>query len=762
MGERHVRRDVLAIAPAGRERMRLAKPKEVAGGLAAVTKSFRYGIAEAGLLRTWKTMRTVNRFDGYDCPGCAWPDPDGHRSGFEFCENGAKAFATEATKKRVTPELFARMSVEEMSRKDDMWLDKQGRLTHPMVLESDSSHYRMISWESAFEMVADAIRALNDPDEAVLYTSGRTSNEAAFLWGTLARQIGTNNLPDCSNMCHESSGYALSRVIGIGKGTVKLEDFAKSDLIVVIGQNPGSNHPRMLTALAEAKQAGASVVSINPLVETGMGRFKHPQQPLSMLGRGTRIADEHLQVRVSGDAHLLKGLCKVVLETGSIDREFIEEHTEGFEDFAAAIETVTWDDIVSGSGVEQEDIERVGKAIASSERMIICWAMGLTQHRNSVAVIQEIANLLFLGGHFGRPGAGACPVRGHSNVQGDRTVGIVHHPKPSFIAALNEATGITAPEQGGLDTVEAVKAMLAGKVSLLMAMGGNLLSAMSDTEAVAEGISQVDLTVQISTKLNRSHLVTGNRALILPCMGRTEIDEQESGPQFVSVENSMSVVHSSRGSLPPASPHLRSEVSIVCGMGNATFGDSPFAWQEHTRDYAGIRSLIEAVVPGFDDYEVRVSQDGGFHLPNGPRDGPVFPTDNGKAKFTVHALPQPVAAAGQFTMMTVRSHDQYNTTIYGNDDRYRGVYGARRIVLMNRDDMATLHLSAGDEVDITSHFEGKERHAARWKVVPAEIPEGNVCTYFPEANVLIPLESVAEGSNTPTSKSVAVSISGPN
>ena len=759
MGGGEMRRDVLAIAPVVREHMRLSKPKEVAAGIGAVTKSFSYGIAEAGLGRTWRTMRSVNRFNGYDCPGCAWPDPDGHRSGFEFCENGAKAFATEATKKRVTPDLFSRMSVEELSRKDDMWLDKQGRITHPMVLESDSSHYRMISWEAAFEMIANSIQTLKHPDEAVLYTSGRTSNEAAFLWGTLARQIGTNNLPDCSNMCHESSGYALSRVIGIGKGTVKLEDFSKSDLILVMGQNPGSNHPRMLTALAEAKRAGASIVSINPLVETGMGRFKHPQQPLSMLGRGTRIADEHLQVRVSGDAHLLKGLCKVVLDSKSIDRKFIDEHTEGFDDFAAAIETTTWDEIVSGSGVDRDDIERVGEAIATSKGMIICWAMGLTQHRNSVPVIQEIANLLLMGGHFGRPGAGACPVRGHSNVQGDRTVGIDHHPKSTFIAALNKATGISAPEQGGLDTVEAVKAMRAGKVSLLMAMGGNLLSAMSDTEAVAEGITQVDLTVQISTKLNRSHLVTGNRALILPCMGRTEIDEQESGAQFVTVENSMGVVHSSRGSLKPASPHLRSEVSIVCGMGNASFGDSPFPWQEHARDYAGVRSLIEQVIPGFDDYEARVSQDGGFYLPNGPRDGPVFPTDTGMAKFTIHPFPEPVASSGQFTMMTVRSHDQYNTTIYGNDDRYRGIYGARRIVLMNCDDISSLNLTAGDEVDITSHFEGVERQAARWKVVPAQIPEGNVCTYFPEANVLIPLESVAEGSNTPTSKSVAVSVS---
>ncbi len=753
------RRDVLATAPTGRERMRLTRPREVAAGIAAVTKAFRYGMSEAGLLRTWKTMRTVNRFDGYDCPGCAWPDPDGHRSGFEFCENGAKAFATEATRKRASPELFARMSVEELSRKDDMWLDKQGRLTHPMVLESDSSHYRVISWEAAFEMIADTIRGLDEPDEAVLYTSGRTSNEAAFLWGSLARQIGTNNLPDCSNMCHESTGYALSRVIGIGKGTVKLEDFAKSDLILVIGQNPGSNHPRMLSALADAKRAGASVVSINPLVETGMGRFKHPQQPLSMLGRGTRIADDHLQVRVSGDAHLLKGLCKVVLRNDSIDEQFIDEHTEGFEEFAAAIEAVTWDDIVAGSGVERHDIERVGDAISSSKRMIVCWAMGLTQHRNSVPVIQEIANLLLLGGHFGRPGAGACPVRGHSNVQGDRTVGIDHNPTPAFIGALNEATGIDAPEQGGLDTVEAVKAMRADKVTLLMAMGGNLLSAMSDTEAVAEGISRVDLTVQVSTKLNRSHLVTGNSALILPCMGRTEIDEQESGPQFVTVENSMGVVHSSRGSLAPVSQEIRSEVSIVCGIGHAVFGDSPFAWQQHTRDYADIRSLIEKVVPGFDDYEIRVAQQGGFYLPNGPRDGPVFPTDNGLAKFTVHLLPEPVAAAGQFTMMTVRSHDQYNTTIYGNDDRYRGVHGARRIVMMNRDDMTTMDLSAGDEVDITSHFEGKERRAARWKVVPTVIPVGNIATYFPEANVLIPLESVAEGSNTPTSKSVAVTIS---
>ena len=757
MGKRETR----ATTPKQEERLKVGKPKQVAAGFAGISKSFGIGLSEAGLRRTWGAMRTVNKFDGYDCPGCAWPDPDGHRSGFEFCENGAKAFATEATRKRVTPAFFAEHSVISLSEQPDMWLDKQGRLTQPMVLRDGSDHYEPISWENAFGMISDAVKNLNSANEAVLYTSGRTSNEAAFLWGTLARQIGTNNLPDCSNMCHESSGYALTPVIGIGKGTVRLSCFDKADLILVIGQNPGTNHPRMLSALASCKRNGGSIVSINPLEETGMRRFKHPQEVLSMIGSGTKIADDHFPVKINGDAALLKGLVKVILEEGQLDWDFIDTHTEGFEAFKQSAEEADWDDIVEGSGISRERITKLGLAVASSKRLIICWAMGLTQHRNSVSVIQEIANLLLMGGHFGRVGAGACPVRGHSNVQGDRTVGIQHNPNREFLARLEEATGIGVPHEGGYDTVQAVKAMLNGEVRLFMGMGGNLVSAMSDTEQVANGMRNVDMTVQVSTKLNRSHLVTGREALILPCLGRTEIDQQASGEQFVTVENSMSVVHMSRGSLTPASEHLLSEPAIVAGIGTACFGSKPFDWGGVLQDYDSIREVIEQVIPGFQGFNSRVREDGGFYLPNGPRDGPTWDTPSGKAQFTVHDLPNAVAESGQFTMMTVRSHDQYNTTIYGMDDRYRGVYGARRVVLMNSADMAELGIDPGDEVDLTSHFQGRSIHAPAWKVVAYEIPRGNLCTYFPEANVLVPLESVAEGSNTPTSKSVAVTVSLP-
>lgn len=757
MGKRATRATPLKTA----ERLKVGKPKQVAAGITGVSKSFSIGLSEAGLGRTWGAMRTVNKFDGFDCPGCAWPDPDGHRSGFEFCENGAKAFATEATKKRVTADFFAEHSVTSLSQQPDMWLDKQGRLTEPMVLRDGSEHYESISWQDAFRMIADSVNNLDSAHEAVLYTSGRTSNEAAFLWGTLARQIGTNNLPDCSNMCHESSGYGLTPVIGIGKGTVRLSCFDEADLILVIGQNPGTNHPRMLTALASCRRNGGSVVSINPLEETGMRRFKHPQEILSMIGSGTKIADDHFPVRINGDAALLKGVMKVVLESGKLNRDFIDEHTIGFEAFRTAIEASDWDEIIAGSGIGRERIEKLGKAVAESKKLIICWAMGLTQHKNSVSVIQEIANLLLMGGHFGRPGAGACPVRGHSNVQGDRTVGIQHNPSEGFISRLGQATGIDSPREGGYDSVEAVRAMLGGKVRLFMGMGGNLVSAMSDTEQVAIGMRNVDLSVQVSTKMNRSHLVTGREALILPCLGRTEVDRQASGEQFVTVENSMGIVHMSRGSLTPASEQLFAEPAIVAGIGTACFGSEPFDWAEMAKNYDSIREVIEQVIPEFDDYNSRVREDGGFYLPNGPHDGPTWNTPSGKAQFTVHELPNAVAKEGQFTMMTVRSHDQYNTTIYGMDDRYRGIYGARRVVMMNPLDMAELGIEAGDEVDLTSHFEERQIHAAAWKVVSYEIPRGNLCTYFPEANVLVPLDSVADGSNTPTSKSIAVTVSMP-
>ena len=747
-------RGVRAQPPIKEEKLRIGSPKKVAAGFTGVQKSFAIGLSEAGLMRTIKTMRTVNKFDGYDCPGCAWPDPDDHRSGFEFCENGAKAFATEATKKRATPELIGSKTVSQLSEMSDMELDKLGRITHPMILREDSDRYEEIDWDDAFSIISEARQELNDPREAVLYTSGRTSNEAAFLWGTLARQFGTNNLPDCSNMCHESSGHALGGSIGIGKGTVKLSCFDEADLILVIGQNPGTNHPRMLTALSNCKKNGGSVISINPLEETAMKKFKHPQNPLQMLGTGTQIADEHLPVRIGGDAALLQGFAKVMLERGNVDRSFVEEHTIGFEDWKKHIENADWEEIVSQSGIGKERIEHIGRNVSKSKRMIVCWAMGLTQHKNSVAVIQEIANLLLAGGHFGKPGAGACPVRGHSNVQGDRTVGINHHPSEDFLSACEKETGIEMPRERGYDAVEFIQAALEDRVRLYMSMGGNLVSAMSDTERVAEAIGNIDLSVQISTKMNRSHLVTGRTALILPCLGRTEKDP--SG--FVTVENSMGMVHSSTGSIEPASHMLLSEPEIVRRIGSACFPEGPFDWQSLS-DHDSVRGLISRCIPGFEDYNTRSREKGGFYLPNGPRDGPEWDTTSGKAHFFCHDLPEREIDEGRFVLMTVRSHDQYNTTIYGMDDRYRGIYNARRIVMMNEVDMSRMGVTGGDEVDITSHWGDREIHSERWKVVPYDIPRGNLCSYFPEANVLVPLESTAEGSNTPTSKWIEVSLS---
>ena len=749
-----MRRNVRAQPPIESESLKIRKPKQVAAGIGGVASSFRIGLTEAGISQTIRAMRNVNQHDGYDCPGCAWPDPDSHRSKFEFCENGAKAFSTELTEGRLTPERLSSKTVQEWSKSSDMELDKMGRITNPMFLSEDSNRYEELSWSKAFSIIASKVKMLDSPDQAVLYTSGRASNEAAFLWGLLARQIGTNNLPDCSNMCHESSGVALSSAIGIGKGTVRLECFRHADLVLVIGQNPGTNHPRMLSALAETKRNGGSVISINPLLETGLNRFKHPQELIGLIGKGTVIANDHFPVRIGGDQALLQGIAKVMIREGQLDWEFIRDHTQGFEEWKSHIIKTSWDEIITQSGITKERIETLGGIISKSDRLIICWAMGITQHKNAVATIHEICNILLAGGHFGKVGAGACPVRGHSNVQGDRTVGINHHPTSSFLEACENETGISMPRKPGYDTVEFIRAARDEKVKLFMALGGNIVSAMSDTEEVAAGIQKIELTVQISTKLNRSHLVTGRQAIILPCLGRTEIDP--SG--FLTVENSMGVVHSSKGKTVPLSSALKSEPAIICSIGEYCFGDFPFNWSKYIENHNHTRDLIEKILPEFANYNQRVRQKGGFYLPNGPRDGPIWDTDSGKAVINKHELVKRSIPAGRFVLMTIRSHDQYNTTIYGMDDRYRGIYNSRRIVIMNPDDMNALGLNPMDKVDLTSHYAEREITAEQWKVVPYEIPKGNLATYFPEANVLVPLDSVAEGSNTPTSKWVEVSI----
>ncbi len=742
----------------------IGEASKIAGGVSAILSSVKHAWREMGAARSLKTLLQVNQKDGFDCPGCAWPDPDGARAHAEFCENGAKAVAEEATTKRVTPEFFKQCSLQELSRKSDYWLGKQGRLTQPMYLKAGATHYEPVSWQQAFEIIAQELNSLASPDEALFYASGRTSNEAAFLYQLFVRQFGTNNLPDCSNMCHESSGSALTETIGIGKGTVTLNDFELAEAIFVIGQNPGTNHPRMLTSLQAAKRNGCTIVHINPLPEVGLRRFKYPQEVSGIIGQGTELADLFLQVRINGDVALLKGIMKEMLAEEDLrpgevlDHKFISEKTRGFESFKSALDEVSWDDITEQSGISREQIRAAAEIMMRSEKTIFCWAMGLTQHKNAVANIQEIVNLLLMRGQIGKPGAGACPVRGHSNVQGDRTMGIWERPTAAFLDSLAREFSFEPPRHHGFDTVESIKAMHEGRAKVFFAMGGNFLSATPDTEYTAEALTRLRLTVHVSTKMNRAHLITGREALILPCLGRTEKDAQATGPQFVSVENSMGVVHSSRGTLPPASAELLSEPAIVAHLARAVLGTkSAVDWEWLVEDYDRIRERIARVIPGFEDYNRRVREPGGFYLPNAARDG-VFKTKSERAEFTVHTLPRHELQPGQFLMMTMRSHDQYNTTIYGLDDRYRGIHGGRRVVLLNEEDITRHGFSAGQIVDLTSHFNGEERTARRFLVVPYSIPRNCAATYFPEANVLVPIGSVAEKSNTPASKSVIISI----
>ena len=749
------REGVIPTTPIDTNYLKIKRPKSIAAGIPAATSSMRHGFKKMGITKTIKTLTTVNQPLGFDCPGCAWPDPE-HSSAFEFCENGAKAVADEAMKGGVNPDFFTQYNIKELSQKSDFWLNQQGRITHPMVLKKGSYSYEKISWNDAFNMIADNIKLSNNPDKAVFYTSGRTSNEAAFLYQLFARTLGTNNMPDCSNMCHESSGRGLGESIGIGKGTVTLDDFNHADVILVIGQNPGTNHPRMLTALRDAKRNGAKIIHINPLSETGLVRFKHPQDYMKLSFGSESLADLHLQVRIGSDAALLHGLIKIQLEKKALDEDFIRNYTSGFASLISNVNKTTWRQIIQDTGLNQNEIQEAGEILAKSNATIACWAMGLTQHKNGVNVIQEVCNLVLMGGHIGKKGAGLCPVRGHSNVQGDRTVGIWERPSDAFLDRLDLACGINSPREHGVDVVEAISKMCDGDVDLFLCMGGNFLSATPDTNVTAEGLSKVKLTVQVSTKLNRSHLVTGEQALILPCLGRTEIDIQSTGKQFVTVENSMGVVHISEGGLKPCSPDIRSEPWIISNLAQLCLNDGR-NWIEFCENYDNIRSLMSKALKGFDDYNNRV-KNGGFALPNPPRDNREFETENRKANFFSHELPDLKIDNDKYVMMTIRSHDQYNTTVYDLHDRYRGLHGNRRIVLMNATDMTNRGWKSRQVVDIVSHFDGIQRKSESWQVVAFDIPKGNIATYFPEANVLVPLKSTADKSNTPTSKWIVCSL----
>lgn len=753
-----MRKTVRARTPPDTAGLKLRKPKTKAAGIPAVSSSAIHGITKMGLRKTVRTLTMVNQQEGFDCPGCAWPDPD-HRTTFEFCENGAKAVADEAMKAHITPQFFQQHSIQSLSELSDYELNRKGRLAHPVYLPEGASHYESISWDDAFELIANKLNATSSPNNSVFYTSGRTSNEAAFLYQAFVRAYGTNNLPDCSNMCHESSGKGLGQTIGIGKGTVTLEDFNHSDVIMVIGQNPGTNHPRMLTALRDAKKNGARIIHVNPLPEAGLMAFKHPQDYMKGDVRSTTLADIHLPVRIGGDAALLKGLMKIQMAQKAFDSSFIKNKTKGFESLTNHLDSVSWKEITSDSGLTKEQIEEAGLLLANSGATIACWAMGLTQHRNGVAVIQEVVNLLLMNGHVGRQGAGFCPVRGHSNVQGDRTVGIWEAPTESFIARMQEGLGFELPKEHGYDVVHAIQAMRKGDVDVFFCMGGNFLSATPDTDITAKALQNVGLTVQVSTKLNRSHLVTGKEALILPCLGRTELDVQGGKEQFVTVENSMGIVHRSRGGLKPASSFLKSEPWIVGQLAQATLGSTHLPWTDLATHYDSIRDLMERSLVGFTDYNSRVRQPNGFALPNPPRDEQSFATPDGMAHFTTHELPHVHVEKDHYVLMTLRSHDQYNTTIYGLHDRYRGIHGHRRVLLMNAEDMVERGWKTKQKINITSHFNGEKRHSENWLLIPYEIPRGNLAAYFPEANSLIPLESTADVSNTPTSKWIVCSLS---
>lgn len=745
--------------------LKRGKIKAVAAGIPAVVSTIKEVIGEAGLTRGMKGLWELNRKGGFDCPSCAWPDPDDERSGIaEYCENGARAVAEEATKKKLTASFFAENSVSDLAALSDYEIGKKGRIAEPMFLPRGASHYQPISWENAFGKIAHSLNQLASPDEAIFYTSGRTSNEAAFLYQLFVREFGTNNLPDCSNMCHESSGVALNESLGIGKGSVTLNDFYETEAIVILGQNPGTNHPRMLTALQKAKANGAKIISVNPLPETGLMGFSNPQTVKGILGIDTSLSDLFLPIKINGDMAFLKALQLLLLneeerEPGTvIDTDFIMRNTYGFEEFSCHLKEQDLNELCRASGLALTQIREAAAILKHKTKIIICWAMGLTQHKNAVDTIKETVNLLLLKGSIGKPGAGTCPVRGHSNVQGDRTMGIFEKPSNSFLQKLEENFHFTPPAKHGYDVVESIKAMHDRKGKIFFAMGGNFLSATPDTAFTAEALRKCSLTVHTSTKLNRSHLVHGEEAIILPCLARSDEDIVNGEAQFVSCENSMGVVQSSKGVLKPISGHLLSEPVIVCRLAKATLGArSKINWDGYMQHYDAIREDIERTIPGFANYNKRVRVAGGFYLPNCNREG-AFQTTSAKAHFNVAALPTVTLEDDELIMMTIRSHDQFNTTIYGLNDRYRGIYNERRVVLMNEKDIRQRELQDGDEVDLINNFNGVVRVANKFIVVKYPIPEGCTATYFPETNVLIPLDSVADKSNTPTSKQVIIKI----
>lgn len=752
--------------PDGRRRHEIDEPAEWATGIPAIASTMRRSLTKMGVRRTASTLAVINQPAGFDCPGCAWPEAaPGERHRIEFCESGAKAVAEEATTARIDCEFFARHSLVDLRDRSDFWLGEAGRLTSPMIKRPGATHYEPIEWTEALAEIASQLRKLDDPNQAIFYTSGRTGNEAAFMYQLLARIYGTNNLPDCSNMCHEPTSFALERSIGIGKGSVQLDDFPRADVIIVVGQNPGSNHPRMLTTLEDARRAGAKIIAINPLPEAGLLRYKNPQTVRGLVGHGTELATIHLPIRLGGDQALFQLWNRrlVLAEAerpGSIDRSFIAQHTAGFDVLAAHLSSVDETELVAATGLELAAIDEAFAVVAGAKRLIICWAMGITQHVNAVDTIDEMTNLVLLGGHIGRPGAGLSPIRGHSNVQGDRTMGIFDRPEPSLLDALEREFGVPLPRASGLDTLAAVKALASGDARIMIGLGGNFVRATPDSNLTEQALARAQLTVQISTKLNRSHVVCGDTAIILPTLGRTDLDVDGYGnSQFVTVEDSMSIVHSSTGVLTPPSPTLRSEVDIVCAIALELFGhDHPVDWFRLGRSNDLVRDHIGTVIPGFCDFNVRVRVPGGFVLPHPPRDVREFPTGDGKAQFTETTVAPHVAVEGQLLLQTLRSHDQYNTTIYGHHDRYRGISGDRRIIMVNPADIARRGLADGQMVDLISLLAGPDRRVEGYRIVAYPTPPGCAAAYYPETNVLIALDHHGPHAHTPAAKAVPIRI----
>jgi molybdopterin-dependent oxidoreductase alpha subunit len=759
--------------PTDMGKLRIGRASEEAAGIPAIWNTMVYGIGEAGLIRSTEAFVKINQVTGFDCQSCAWPSPDKKRKIFEFCENGAKAVSDESTKKRIGPEFFARYSIADLAARSDYWLNEQGRLTSPMIRHPNATHYQPITWPQAFAMIAEELNRLDSPDQACFYTSGKTTNEPAFLLQLFARQFGTNNLPDCSNMCHESSGVAMVETLGVGKGSATVEDMESSELIFIFGNNPGTNHPRMLTSLQKAKDHGAKIIVVNPLPEVSMMRVINPnpqdypnplELPLALLGKGQALADLYLPVRVNGDVAAIKGILKDLFEreraghSSAIDRQFIQAFTEGFEALLADVEATSWEEIEENSGLMRNQLRVAADMYAASKKTIIAWCLGVTQHRNGVDNVSMIVNLLLVGGNIGRPGAGTVCVRGHSNVQGDRTMGVWERPPKPFLDALGKEFNFVPPQKWGYDTVETLHAMFDGDVKVFFAISGNFLSNVPDTVYSAHAMRRCKLTAHVSTKLNRSHLITGERALILPCLGRSEKDMQATGKQFLTVEDSMGIINPSQGFFRPASPDPLSDVAIIANLARATLGTRTTTnWLGFAADYNLIRDAISRVIPGFENFNARLAKEKFFYLPNGAKHR-IFKTSSGKAKLSVCPIPKHDLKPDEFLLTTIRSHDQFNSTIYGLNDRYRGVFGGRRVLFLNPLDMEARNLQPGQIVDIYSHFEGEVRKAPRFAIVPYAIARRSAAAYYPETNVLISVCSVAAKSNQPAAKSIRITL----